>query len=99
MNKALLEESISSHEQFSQLTQATSFWSLLKNRDLILAVFSYGFSTFAQMSFDTIFPLLLANKKQFGGFEYDAVAESWISTFSTSLQVFSCIELSFILLF
>lgn len=44
------------------------------------------------MSFDTIFPLLLANKKELGGFEFDAVAESWICTFSTSLQVFSCIH-------
>lgn len=93
MNKALLEESISAHEQFSQLTQSTSFWSLLKNRDLILAVFSYGFSTFAQMSFDTIFPLLLANKKELGGYAYDAVTVSWICTFSVGLQIACCINL------
>ena len=88
-----------SQEQLSKYTESTSYWSVFKNRDLLLAVLVYGLSAFAQMSFDTTFPLLLANKKQFGGFEYDAVAESWISTFSTGLQVFCCIELSFILLF
>lgn len=41
------------------------------------------------MSYDTIFPLLLFNKRDHGGFELDAVEESWLSTFSTLLQVFS----------
>ena len=56
----------------------------------MLSVLIYGLSSFCQMSYDTIFPLLLFNKRDHGGFELDAVGESWISTFGTALQVFSC---------
>ena len=56
----------------------------------MLSVLIYGLSALSQMTYDTIFPLLLFNKRDHGGFELDAVEESWISTFATFLQVFIC---------
>ena len=59
----------------------------------MLSVLIYGLSALSQMSYDTIFPLLLFNKRDHGGFEFDAVEEGWIATFGTFLQVFVCMIL------
>ena len=57
---------------------------------MILSVLLYGFSAFNQISFDTIYPLTLMNDRHFGGFEMNAVEESWIATFCVLTQLGTC---------
>ena len=58
---------------------------------MILSVLLYGFSAFNQISFDTIYPLTLMNDHRFGGFEMNAVEESWIATFCVLTQLGTCL--------
>lgn len=59
-----------SHEQLLlQYHKYSKVSSILKDRDILLAVCIYFINSFVQMVFDAVFPSILVNKRQFGGFE------------------------------
>lgn len=77
-----------SHEQLLlQYNTHSGYSSILHNRDLLLTVAVYGLVAGSQTCYDTIYPLMLMNPKRFGGFDLDAVTESWISTVGITTQV------------
>ena len=57
---------------------------------MLLTVAVYGLIAGSQTCYDTIYPLMLMNPKRFGGFDLDAVTESWISTVGVTTQVGTC---------
>ena len=78
----------SSREQLLlQYNNNTGYSSVFRNRDLFLAVAIYSLLAFYQNCYDTIYPLTLANPREYGGFDMDAVDESWIGTFGCFLQI------------
>lgn len=83
--------SFSSSEQLVLLfNKHANFKSIFKNRDLMLSVIAYGILAFNQVSLDTIYPLTLMNDHKYGGFEMNAVEESWVATFGITTQLATC---------
>lgn len=77
-----------SHEQLLlQYNTHSGYSSILHNRDLLLTVAVYSLIAGGQTCYDTIYPLMLMNPRKFGGFDLDAVTESWISTVGITTQV------------
>lgn len=73
-------QSCDSHEQLLlQYHKYSSYTSILKDKDILLAILLYFFLTLDQMSFDGLFPSVLANRKQFGGFAMDIADISFIN--------------------
>lgn len=82
------EASFSSSEQLILLfNKHANYSSVFKNKDLILSVIAYGVCAFNQVSLDTIYPLTLMNNRAYGGFEMNAVEESWVATFGIVTQL------------
>ncbi|KAK8817276.1 zinc induced facilitator-like 2 protein [Blastocystis sp. ATCC 50177/Nand II] len=82
------EASFSSSEQLILLfNRHANYSSVFKNKDLILSVIAYGVCAFNQVSLDTIYPLTLMNNRAYGGFEMNAVEESWVATFGIVTQL------------
>lgn len=93
LSAILRKSSSKSFTSYEQLLVAYdthgNFVSMFRNQDLILSVVIYGMASLCQMSFDTIYPLTLMNNRAFGGFEMDALEESWIATTGVALQIAS----------
>ena len=82
------EASFSSSEQLILLfNKHANYSSVFKNKDLILSVIAYGVCGFNQVSLDTIYHLTLMNSRAYGGFEMNAVEESWVATFGVITQL------------
>ena len=82
------EASFSSSEQLILLfNKHANYSSVFKNKDLILSVIAYGVCAFNQVSLGTIYPLTLMNNRAYGGFEMNAVEESWVATFGIVTQL------------
>ncbi|KNB46855.1 tansporter, major facilitor subfamily protein [Blastocystis sp. subtype 4] len=72
-------EGYDSHEQLIlQYSKYSSYSSILKDRDVLMAVIIYGIHTFAQMSFDALIPNVYVNKQEYGGFQFPVDAIGWI---------------------
>ena len=61
-----------------QYSKYSSYSSILKDRDVLMAVIIYGIHTFAQMSFDALIPNVYVNKQEYGGFQFPVDAIGWI---------------------
>lgn len=72
--------SCDSHEQLLlQYHKYSSYTSILKDKDILLAILLYFVLTLVQMAFDGVFPSVLANRKKFGGFGMDIADISFIN--------------------
>ena len=78
--------SYDSHEQLLlQYHKYSSYSSILKDRDILLAVLLYFILTLVQMSIDGLIPSVLSNRKIYGGFEMSIADISFI-TMSASIS-------------
>ena len=70
---------INSHEQLLlQYHKYSKYSSILKERDVLLSLLIYLFVSFVQVTIDSLFSPVLANKKMYGGFEMSSVQISLI---------------------
>lgn len=97
---------INSHEQLLlQYHKYSKYSSILKERDVLLAVLLYLLLSLCQMAFDSLYSPVLANKKIYGGFEMTSEEISLILMVAspialvTSKQSRHEVTLSFILSF
>lgn len=65
----------------------------MKDKDILLSIIIYTILTFTQMSFDSLVPSVLANKKIFGGFEMNIKNISFIQMTTSVIALSSCIGL------
>ena len=84
-------QSFNSREQLLlQYHKYSNYTSILKDKDIYLAILLYFILTLMQMSFDGIFPSLLSNRKMFGGFEMDITDISFINMTTAPIALCPC---------
>ena len=97
---------INSHEQLLlQYHKYSKYSSILKERDVLLSLLIYLFISFVQITVDSLFSPVLANKKIYGGFEMSSVQISLILMVASPIALVTSeqsrheVTLSFILSF
>jgi hypothetical protein len=90
LNKGSMQ-SYNSHEQLLlQYHKYSNYLSILKDKDILLTIILYFILTFVQMAYDGIFPSVLANKKIYGGFEFDSDAIGYLQMAVSPLSLTTC---------
>lgn len=83
MSGILRKNNLASYDSREQLLlqyhKYSSYSSILKDKDILLAILLYFILTLVQMAFDGVFPSVLANRKKFGGFGMDIADISFIN--------------------
>lgn len=71
--------------------EKSSYSTLLRDKDVLLSIVVYTILTFVQMSFDSLVPSVLSNRKKYGGFEMNIKDISFIQMTTSLIALSSCL--------